>query len=356
MAAPTSPLSCLLVGDWHFDFYEAALAKGLERAGWLVSPLPLMPYFGGLLGKAERKYLLPGPRTLALNRAVVAAVRAQRPTVVFLWRCTHVWPRTVATIQALGARVVVYNNDNPYSLRYRRSPHWHQRRLWAWWHGTVPLADLACAYRLSNLADLKAAGARRTTLLRSWFIPERDRPVVLSAAEQERFGAEAVFVGHYEEDDRAALLAALAAAGVRLRLWGTDWAPANLGPVLAHLHPVRPARGDDYARALCGGQVALCFLSTLQGDTYTRRCFEIPACRVPLVAPRNPDLASLFAEGTEAAYFDSPAELVAVVQSLLADPAHRAAMVEAAHARLLRDGHSVYDRARVLAGELAEMI
>src|SRR5206468_7155798 len=129
-----------------------------------------------------------------------------------------------------------------------------------------PVYDIALAYRQHNLDDLRAAGARRVGLLRSWFDPERNHPIDLTAGEKKEFETDVVFVGHYEPDGRLEALEAVVRAGFRLRLFGPgyDW-----DPVIArshHLRDLRPVRlvwGEDYNRALCGAKIALCFFSRL---------------------------------------------------------------------------------------------
>ena len=115
------------------------------------------------------------------------------------------------------------------------------------------------------------------------------------------FEAEAVFVGHYEPDDRVACLQALVDAGVRVKLFGgTTWTPQVLGPLAQYFGKVEAVLGLEYAKALCGAQMCLCFISKLNRDTYTTRCFEIPACGRLMLSERTADLPRLFQEDQEA--------------------------------------------------------
>src|SRR5205085_9698762 len=110
-------------------------------------------------------------------------------------------------------------------------------------------------YRLHNLAEFRAAGARRVELLRSWYVPERNRPVVLTDAERREFSCDVVFAGHYEEDGRLECLEAVVRAGWKLRLFGHDygWHPAlRRSALLRSFMPVRNVWGAEYNKALCG--------------------------------------------------------------------------------------------------------
>ena len=102
---------------------------------------------------------------------------------------------------------------------------------------------------------------------------------------------------HIVPDQRVALLESIVRRGWHLRLFGPgyDWdLVIHRSPELAGQVPVRLVWGEEYNRALCGARVALCFLSKLNGDTYTRRCFEIPAARTFILSEYSDDLASLF--------------------------------------------------------------
>ncbi len=163
-----------------------------------------------------------------------------------------------------------------------------------------------------------------------------------------KFFCDVVFAGHYENDGRVEALESICKAGYKLNLYGGGWNAAlpklSLDSPLRALYPVQPATGRDYNQALCGAKVALCFLSTLNQDTYTRRSFQIPAMRIAVLSQRTEDLSSLFIEGKEIAFFSNTAELLDKLRHLLADDAARQRMAEAGYARVYRDGHEVTPR------------
>jgi hypothetical protein len=99
--------------------------------------------------------------------------------------------------------LVSYNNDDPFS---QKAP----KHLWRHYLDGIPLVDVALAYRTKNLAELRAAGARRAYLLRSYYLPYIHRPVELTESDRQRYQADVTFVGHYEPDGRIDYLAAAA--------------------------------------------------------------------------------------------------------------------------------------------------
>ncbi|WGU68927.1 glycosyltransferase [Capnocytophaga canimorsus] len=45
------------------------------------------------------------------------------------------------------------------------------------------------------------------------------------------------------------------------------------------------------------------FLSKLNNDQYTRRCFEIPACGTMMLSERTPTLQEFYTENEEIVFF-----------------------------------------------------
>ena len=186
-----------------------------------------------------------------------------------------------------------------------------------------------------------------------WFEPEIHRPVSLTQDEHKRFGCDVVFVGHYEPDGRENYLRALVDAGLSVKLYGGGyWTKQVLGNLYDYFAPIVPAEGENYAKALCGAKVCLAFLSKLNRDTYTRRCFEIPACGRVMLAERTDDLLGMFKENKEACFFSSREELVAKARWLVANPEIRDKIAQAGLRRVWADGHDVKSRAAAFLSAL----
>ncbi len=316
---------------WH-EYFKPPASMLARRLLW--------PFY-----RAQDKFVR-GPAVSRLNRDLARLAAEFRPDLLFVYRGTHVKAATLRKIRSLVPRIAIagYNNDDPFGPgqpRYR----------WRHFLGCLPEYDVTLAYRHHNLDEFSRHGARRVRLLRSWFIPERNHPVNLTEQDAAQFATDVVFAGHYEDDGRVELLEAVVQQGWRLRLFGPPdyWNPVlEHSTALRHLRPVRQVWGEEYNKALCGAKVALCFFSRLNRDTYTRRCFEIPATGTMMLSEYSDDLASLFAEGREADYFRSKEELLAKLALYIGDDARRDSVAAAGMARVRADGHDITSRLREL--------
>lgn len=342
-------MKLLLVGQWSWPQYEAAVAQGLRCHGTDVVPLALADRFSGRWGRVQQALPLPWTTLWRINRDVLAAARRERPDWVFFWRPTHILPATLRRLAALGVRTVSYNNDDPFGPRAHGHAPWHHRALWYWYLRCLPHFDRNFFYRRVNCDEARALGARHVEVLLPYFVPNQDRPIALDPADRARFGCELVFVGHHEADGREQLVRRLVEAGIDVKLWGDkSWSAEVLGDLYPRLGPVLPALDDDYRKALCGAEVCLCLLSRLNRDTYTRRCFEIPACGQVMLTERTTDLMSMFKEDEEACFFSTPDELISKARWLLDNPGLRQRIAAAGLRRVWADGHAVEDRCRQL--------
>ncbi len=334
----------LLAGSWRFGIYEAACAEALDRLSINVAPFAWNTFEQNICFRLEQRFACRGPASWRLNRALLRAAVLCRPRVVFIWRPTMIYPDTVQRLRDLtGATMVCYNNDDPFSPLYAKTR--IGRRHWRFYHAGIPYYDLHFVYRGINKTEILAAGAKRVELLRSYFVPSLHRRVELSNAERSHYGCDVVFIGHYEADNRVDCIRALVKAGVRVKLFGgSTWTKACLGDLAPQLWPVRAVLGDEYTKALNGAQIALCFLSKLNRDTYTRRNFEIPACGTVMLSERTTELTELYSEDQEALFFSNKEELVFKAVSLLASPDRLRNVVERGLKRVLASGHSVDSR------------
>ena len=213
----------LFAGDWHSSIHEEACANALEQLGNEVVRFPWHQYFesgstssraANLSMKAQNKYLA-GPIVTQINRDLVKVAAQQEPDLVFVYRGTHVFPRSLELIRAHRplARIVGYNNDDPFAPGYSR---------WQWRHfiDSIPEYDIVFAYRQRNLEDFRNAGAKATALLMPWFSAEVHKSLDLTPDERLLYDTDVVFIGHYENDERVPFLRSIAQSGLRLRIFG----------------------------------------------------------------------------------------------------------------------------------------
>ena len=345
----------LIAGDWHSDLHEQVVLQSLHRLGHEIGEFKWHSYFafephkrsslGALVKRAQNKYVT-GPIYTRLNKDFVTKVCEFRADVVFVYRGTHIDAYALHAVRSALPRCILvgYNNDDPFAPT-------QPKYLWRHFLAAIPHYDLMLAYRHANLDALRIAGARRVELMRSWFVPERNYPVELSNEELSRFKTDVVFVGHYEPDQRLSYLEEIVRQGFSFRLFGPTkyWAkPLAQSSVLRHLAPTQMVWGADYNRALCGAKLALCFLSKLNRDTYTRRCFEIPATKTLMLSEYSDDLASLFVEGVEADYFRSKDEMMLKIQHYVGDANSRQCVAQRGHEKVQCSGHDVDSRMKIM--------
>jgi spore maturation protein CgeB len=340
-------MKILVVGDGHSAIHERAVADALIKLEHQVEVFYWLSYFNStniLLNvwrRLQNKFLF-GPDFLKCNKDFFFKAIQFLPDIIFVYRGTHL---TVHSILALrralpNCRIVGYNNDDPFSTGH---PLW----LWRHFKKCVPYYDLVLAYRHRNLVDFKSIGAGRVELLRSWFIPELNRPVQLSDEEILKYDCDIVFIGHYEDDGRIEYLETIVEAGYKLKIFGPPYEWNKLiekSPILRFLSPVNLVWGADYNKAITGAKIALCFFSKLNRDTYTRRCFEIPAAKVMLLSEYSDDLGTLFDAGEEADFFISKLDMISKITHYLSDDELRQRVADAGYKRVIKDGHDVVSR------------
>jgi len=348
VATKRVPGSVLIARSTSGEVYEPAWSRALNDLGVDSRMFDTYACFpGGIWGRAQQR-LLWGPAMWKANRRLLDRVRRERPDVTLLYQGHHFWAETVARLRE-HTFVVGYHNDDPLGpqtaeLRFR-----HLKPALPLYHGYH-------TYRDCTAEDLRAAGVPRVGLVRSFYLPWADYPRALSAEDKARFGCQLTFAGHWEPDLRVECLSRAVRAGVQVRLHGEPrfWRRSLPRDVLRRLAPVRARYGDDYRKALCGAEIAACFLSQWNRDQYTRRVFEIPACGVFLLAERTPLMRELYREGEEAEFFDSPEEFLDKVTFYLGNPRVRKRVAASGHRRATSSGYDVYSRIRGWLADVGE--
>jgi hypothetical protein len=330
--------------------YEPAWAKALQDLGhdcriFDCHKLTLT----GILGRVERRILL-GPGIIKIRRELLHAVQAERPDVTLLYQGHYFDFKTVQRLRKFTF-VTGYHNDDPFGghrhmLRYRM--HFLKSLLaYQGYH----------VYRKINLDDFRhSCGTENIALLRSYFIPEVDFPRNLTTDDMRKFGCDVTFAGHMERDIRLECIKKTIKEGIDCRIYGhsRNWQQFfnenNLDK-----RCLQPAiYGNGYRNALCGAKIVSCFFSKWNRDQYTRRVFEITACRAFMLAERTEAMKELFTEAKEAEYFDSPEEFADKCKYYLKNERRRQQIAQAGYERALSSGYDIKSRMRQWINDISQ--
>jgi spore maturation protein CgeB len=332
------------------NIYGGAFSKGFGSIGcnvdyekWSIFnedffSNSLLSKFLNLYKKIENRFAF-GFFIKRINENIKHLAEESKPDVVFIYRGIHIYPSTVRyLIEELGLTVLGYNNDDPFSDNY---PNYY----WRHYLNSLPYYSHVFSYRQKNINDYQAIGID-STLLRSYYLKDKNFPIE-NISENCKYISDVSFIGHYEADGRDQLLLSLLKKGVDLKVYGPEWHRSPLYSQLVSLlgYEIESLKGTDYNLAINACKIALVFLSKLNHDTYTRRCFEIPATKTMMLAEYTDDLATLYTPGKEADFFSSEEDLLKKIEFYLKQN-HYQNIGEAGYKRLLKDGHEVTDRCR----------
>jgi spore maturation protein CgeB len=334
-------MKIMVVGDGHSDIHEVAVVEAFKKLGHQVEGFYWQTYFNSqnqfvrLWKRVQNKFIF-GPTLDRLNADLINAALLFNPKLLFIYRGTHISQKTIIEIKKRLPDCVVYgyNNDDPFADGH---PPW----LWRYFLKSVPNYDLVFAYRQHNIAEYFNLGVKKVELLMPWFIPEKDKPDLQDKIKKIY---EVIFVGHYERDDRTDYIKEIAESSFTFGLFGPDWDRAPKIDWLNKYQPVLPVRGDLYRETICSTKIALSFLSKLNRDTYTRRCFEIPAMGVFMLCQYSEDLADLFEDGVDVVFFHNPEDMMEKIKYYTKHHQLRAQIAANGMTRVIRDKHDVISR------------
>lgn len=342
----------LIVGNDVYSIYEKAIRDALVQLGYhnvaifgyeeyLHRSALDIPCLDTVSYKIQNKFSL-GHGVRLLNRELLNQCRENKPDLVFLYRCRAVYPKTVKKIRESGCMVFSYNNDNPFSAYY-------PGYFWRHYRKSLPYCDAAFVYREDNIHDCHHCGCKRVEILRSYYISGRN--YFIEDGKVSVKVPQVLFLGHFEQDGRGECLEALAESGIVVGVHD-GWR----GKINAHnIVFLSETGGERYNEMLNAAEIALVFLSVINGDTYTRRCFEIPAAKTMMLSVYTEDLASMFEPDKEAVFFRSKEELVEKTAYYLRHPEACKRIGQAGYERLIRDGHEAKDRALQIINKYIEI-
>ncbi|NJK59639.1 MAG: glycosyltransferase [Oscillatoriales cyanobacterium SM2_1_8] len=213
-----------------------------------------------------------------------------------------------------------------------------------WLLQALPVYDVLFTPRRANMTDLQKLGAPQVVHLPFAYDPDLFFPV----APVPTMASDVFFAGGGDRD-RVPYMAALAAAGIQVGLYGGYWErfPETRALARGMADPV------TLRQAACSAKVGICLVRRANRDGHVMRTYELPALGLSMVAEDTPEHRDLFREeGTHVLYFTTPETAVAQVQRLLADPALRQTLAQNNHRRICNGGHTYGDRLRTMRSHL----
>jgi len=302
----------------------------LQRLGQAAIPFDCDRYFSNwrIVNTLRCRYPA-GPWIARINADLRAALRREKPEVVWFDKPVLFTPGTVREIQQSGAVTVCYNQDNPFGPRH--DPGWHQflriyRRL-----------DLHCLFRNADIPRYRQWGLKFIKIQLSYdprmhFAPCGERP----EGEQSR---EISYIGTPLEERPAFLRQLIEAYKLPVTISGPRWEKA-LSTEEYRRH-VRGAMLKDgaYREAIWTSKINLAFVTKMNEEDVAHKAFEIAACRGFLLALRTPGHLACFEEGKEAEFFSTVEECAQKCRYYLAHPAEREEIARRGWERARRCGY-----------------
>ena len=321
----------LIVGEFRAPIHEQALFDAMTNLKIDVDCFRTHDFFKDISDFSYRLqyHFQVGPNVFKLNSELNKKLKKEYD-IIFLYR-----PRLVykSEIENIKAKIFIYNNDDPFSNKYHFFYWFNFKKL-------LPLADHIFSYRSKNLKDYRSIGLINISLLRSWYIKELNFSIKLKKR------VDVVFIGHYENDKRDYLFNYLIENGVNLEIYGPDWEKSKLYKLFKSKKVIFPPLNiEKYNQKLNESKLAIVLFSKLNNDGYTRRCFEIPATKTPMLAFKSKEITSLFND-KEAIFFETKEELLFKIRYYLKNPVKAENIGINGFERNLKSGNEVTERVK----------
>lgn len=332
-------IKILVVGSFKYQMYSKALYDAFKNLGMNVQSFDLDKFdysgnntFLNLFERFQKRFIV-GPKIKKINNNLLDIMENEEINLVFLYRAIEIEAITVRKIKKSNCIIFSYNNDDPLSDVPSKS-------YWKNYMQSINFCDHNFVYRNKNLNDFKKIGIENVSILKSYYIKKNNYPLKFAKT------LDVVFLGHFENDGRDEYIKTLIEAGINVTVFGgAYWKKAPLYDEIKHVIKEKQM-GEKYNSTINKAKIALVFLSKINSDTYTRRCFEIPATKTLMLSEYSEDLNSMFKHNKEAVYFKNKEDLLIKCQYLLDNPLKIEAIGNAGYKRLLKDNHSVECRAK----------
>jgi spore maturation protein CgeB len=269
---------------------------------------------------------------LLIDDAVFRGVREADPDLVWVNQGEFIGPKLLQRIRTLAVPIVNYTNDDPFSGG--RHNGWRFRLYLK----AVPYYDLISVVRDFNIREARGFGARRVVRVFLSADEVAHRPRDVTPEDRRRYASDVAFIGTWMPE-RGPFIADLIRLGVPVSVWGDRWHKAREWATI-EAHWRGPGVFDDrYSTIILSAKVVLGLVSKDNRDLHTQRTMEIPALGVVLCAERTSEHLHLYDDGTEALFWNSPAECASACRRLLTNEDYRQSVARRGRERLQQNGN-----------------
>ena len=340
-------MKIVIVGSFRYEMYAPAFAYGFRKLGHEVVEIDYEKYhlkvnsaLPVFINRFQDRYHY-GVLMRKYNNDIINAVDKETPDLVFFYRCYHVYSSTLRSIKD-KTKLMSYNNDDPFSGM-------PSKRYFRFHLDNSKYCHLNYVYRWRNIIDYKEIGISNTKVLLPYFLSRQNKPIKCKK------DIPIAFLGHFENDGRDEYVLRMKEAGIPIRVYGdVHWKEAPLyGLIKDVVFPEK--RGAEYNFTINRCQICLVLFSKLNHDTYTRRCFEIPAAKTVMLCEFSEEMNRMFPEWECAVYFKNSDELVKKAKDLLDKPLELVRIADNAYYKLQELGGSEIDRCRQVLRDWKEL-
>ncbi len=323
-------------------------ALAIRRLGYDVVPFNFSDYLSGLGKVTNWAYhrLMRGPLVSRINGDLRQLAQSTRPNLILIDKGIFVTAGTVRFLSKHIAPTIQHNLDNPFGTMGEKS--W--RRL----IDAIPYYDVHFVPRDINLADYKAAGAKRVIRVPLAFEPTVHFPPPPSWSDSDRT-IDVSFTGSPYDDRAKFMTSLLTDHGISVDIQGDRWQKALGVDFARKLYTGPGVYGDAYRQRFWQSKLCLSFITRSNCDQVAHKSFEIAASGGVLLAEDTAEHRSIFEDGKEALFFTDLADCARLIGEYLPKVRARAAIARAAVQRSVQSGYSNDDRLRPALDEVRSL-
>lgn len=319
----------MIVGDFKWDFYEKALMDS-----WLSLNINVIQYKINSSSFIEK--LTKFKDTYNLNKTFTKEIIFQKPDILFIYRINDIFPSSFKHIKKKlpNIKIMMFHNDNPY-IGFKN------KYKYFYFLNSLKYSDITYVYRSSNIKNAINYGAKNVKVLYPHYYSKQD---INNNIDMNNKKNDVIFIGHYEKD-RAEYINELIKNNIDIKVFGPGWEQISQKLKWPNTIINKPVYGNEYKKTLASAKIALCFLSKVNNDVYTRRNFEIPVSGTLVVSEYTKELSEMFISDKEIIFFKNCSELVTNISNILNKADILEKMTLAGYKKVLEGHHSELDRA-----------